>query len=362
MSVYKQINIKSKINNYSVLFVNDFQHDLQIGGKEKLFFIIDSRVKKLYQGKINSLIRKHPSMTLKASERIKTIDNAKVIIKHLIEKDIKKDFILIAVGGGTIQDITAFVASVLYRGVEWIFVPTTLLAQCDSCIGSKTSINVDEYKNQVGNFYPPTRIILDVNFLKTLTQSEVKSGLGEIIKVHLLDSKKSARSIIKNYETALTYPEAMSKLIFRSLMIKKRIIERDEFDTGFRNIMNYGHTFGHALESLTEYNLNHGQSVTIGMDISNYLSYKLKYITKSRYEDMKNILLGNWPDYNFKNLDLDVFFEYLAKDKKNTGSKVTMILTRGYGKMLKKSLLINGRIKDFILHYFSRELKNGNQK
>ncbi len=354
MSIYKRINIKSKINNYSVLFVNDFQRDLQIRNKNKLFFIIDSRVKKLYQGKINTLVRKYPSMTLVASERIKTIDNAKVIIKHLIENNVKKDFILVAIGGGTIQDITAFVASILYRGIKWIFIPTTLLAQCDSCIGSKTSINVDEYKNQVGNFYPPFRIILDVNFLKTLTQSEVKSGLGEIIKVHLLDSEESAGFIIKNYASALTNPKVMSKLIFRSLMIKKRIIEKDEFDTGYRNIMNYGNTFGHALESLTQYKLGHGQAVTIGMDISNYLSYKLDYITENRYKEMKNILLRNWPDFRLENLDLNMFFKSLTKDKKNVGSKITMILSKGPGKMVKKRLCIDVVIKNLILSYFSQ--------
>ncbi len=354
MSIYKRLNIKSRVNNYSALFVDDFKGALPAGKGKKLFFIIDSRVARLYKDELSGILKNHPHMALEASERIKTLDYAKIIIKHLIENNIKRDFILVAIGGGTIQDITGFVASIIYRGMKWIFLPTTLLAQCDSCIGSKTSINLDEYKNQVGNFYPPVKVILNLNFLKTLPPREIKSGLGEIIKVHLLSGKKGMESIAKNYEASLADPKVMKELIFKSLLIKKGVIERDEFDAGYRNIMNYGHTFGHALESLTRYRLGHGEAVTIGMDISNYLSYRLGYITQDSYQEMRNILLKNWPDYSLRNIDAGLFFRSLMKDKKNTGNSLTVILTNGPGKMRKKRLILNAKVKSLILSYFKK--------
>lgn len=353
MPTYKKLAIKSRIHNYSALFIGDLKHGLRILQGKKLFFIVDARIARLYRDALRPVMRSHPHMVLEASERIKTLDYAKVIIKRLIDSNIRKDFILVAIGGGAIQDITAFVASILYRGIKWVFLPTTLLAQCDSCIGSKTSINVDAYKNQVGNFYPPELVILNVNFLKTLPQPEIKSGMGEIIKVHLLDSIASMRFIIKNYDASLTNPKVMNQLILKSLLIKKGFIEKDEFDTGYRNIMNYGHTFGHALESLTRYRLSHGQAVTIGMDISNYLSWKLGYIRTHLYKEMKKLLLKNWPDYLLKDIDLKAFFNGLARDKKNTGNKITMILTKGPGRMIKESLPRNGKFRKLIRSYFS---------
>lgn len=358
MKAYQRLTVKSNVHNYSVMFVESFSDGLQGLKSKKLFFIVDQALDKYYGDELSEIKKRYPYMLLEASEDIKTLDYAKKIIRHLIDVNVKKDFFLVGIGGGVIQDITGFVASILYRGVKWVFFPTTLSSQCDSCIGSKTSINVDEYKNQVGNFYPPFQVVLDTNFLNTLPEAEIKSGLGEIIKVHLLDSKKAMRFINKNYDAALSNYHIMRQLIFRSLKIKKRIIEKDEFDTGYRNIMNYGHTFGHALESLTQYKLSHGQAVTIGMDISDYLSWKLGYIRKNVYKQMRSTLLKNWPEYSLKNFDLQIFFRSLTKDKKNIDNKVTMILTQGPGKMIKKSFLIDGRVKDYFLNYFSELLND----
>lgn len=352
MSIYERLNIKSKINDYSVLFVSAFNDGLAQKSGRNFFLILDRKVAKYYKDEFRGILQMYPYLLVTAAENHKTIDYAKSILRYLIDNNIRKNYTLVAIGGGVIQDITGFVASILYRGVNWVFYPTTLLSQCDSCIGSKTSINIDGYKNQVGNFYPPQKVFLNVNFLKTLPLREIKSGLGEIIKVHLLEGRRAMEFVAKNYAKALSNPEVMSSLIFRSLGIKKRIIEKDEFDRGYRNIMNYGHTFGHALESLSNYRLGHGQAVTIGMDISNYLSYKLGYINKTTYKKLKILLLKNWPDYELKNINLNLFFKSLSKDKKNTDDKITMILTRGAGKMMKKSLAIDSIFKDRISAYF----------
>lgn len=355
MSIYKRLHIKSDIRNYSVFFVNDFKDGWDKYCGKKAYLIVDYNVAKYYNNELAAVFKKYPYMIVKASEEHKTLEYVKKIIRRLIDNGVKKNHILIAVGGGIIQDLTGFVASILYRGVEWFFFPTTLLAQSDSCIGSKTSINVDEYKNQVGNFYPPSNVFLNSNFLKTLKSSDMKSGLGEIIKVHLLNGENSLKYMLKKYDQSLSDLEVMNDLIFRSLKIKKNIIEKDEFDTGYRNILNYGHTFGHALESLTGYNLPHGQAVTIGMDISNYLSHKLRLISKSTYLVMREMLLKNSFNYNLKHYDFKLFFESLSRDKKNAGNKITVILTKGPGRMIKKGLAMDAAAKNKILSFFKQQ-------
>lgn len=351
MSIYKTLPIKSKIRDYSVNFTDSFTQGLGAGDK-KLFIIIDRNVKSLYENELAKQLANFPHLEIEAVESTKTLESAKSIIRYLIDNNMKRDISLVAIGGGITQDIASFAASIIYRGINWIFVPTTLLAQSDSCIGSKTSINVDEYKNQVGNFYPPGEIYLNVKYLKTLNLRDVKSGLGEIIKVHLIDGEESLDFILDNYDKSLSDEKIMSELIFRSLEIKKRVIEIDEFDTDYRNIMNYGHTFGHALESITNYELCHGQAITIGMDISNYLSWKAGYINEDLFKKMRKILLKNWPSYNLKEIDLDSLVKSLSKDKKNIGDKVTAILNEGPGKMMKISLGLD-ELKGKINSYFA---------
>lgn len=354
MSTYKKIHIKSMIKDYELYFTDNICESLRKYKGLSLFFIVDKKVKLLHAKRIAPFLKKYPHIEIEALESNKTLDKTNGFIKQLIKEGFKKNHILAAIGGGIIQDIVGFVSSILYRGVEWVFYPTTLLAQCDSCIGSKTSINIEEYKNQVGNFYPPSSIFLDTKFLETLSKKEIKSGLGEAIKVHLLDSPKSADYILKKYDEVLLDPAAMREVIFRSLLIKKRIIEKDEFDKGYRNIMNYGHTFGHALESVTNYAIPHGQAVTVGVDISNHVSLKLGYIKESEYYKMKRAIIKNWPQLNKNNINMKLFFDALSKDKKNVDNKVSMILTKGPGKMFKDSIILDKNIKKILTSYFKK--------
>ncbi|MGV2387507.1 MAG UNVERIFIED_CONTAM: hypothetical protein LVR29_01675 [Microcystis novacekii LVE1205-3] len=165
-----------------------------------------------------------------------------------MELGFRKDCTLLVIGGGVIQDIGCFIASVLFRGIKWILIPTTLLAQCDSCIGSKSSINIQNFKNQIGTFYPPHEIILVFSVLKTLPSDEIRSGLGEIIKLNLLVGQSEVKQMKINLQKLSSDFLEIQNLILDALNIKRRYIERDEFDKGVRNILNYGHTFGHAYE------------------------------------------------------------------------------------------------------------------
>lgn len=332
---FEDIKIKSKVHSYSVKFVDNYLDSLQTDIDKNTFVVIDYNVLKQGGHKLLKNLRQDKTIAIEAAEENKTYNKVSEYIGRLLARDIRKNSKLIAIGGGVIQDITGFIASILFRGIEWIYYPTTLLAQADSCIGSKTSINFGKYKNQIGTFYPPTKIVLDMGFLKTLHQNDICSGMGEIIKVHFIDGQASVDYIKKNYELALENDKVMADLIHRSLMIKKRFIERDEFDKDYRNILNYGHTFGHAVETLTNNKIPHGRAVVLGMCMANYVALKYKHLTEEEYEDMVVLLEDVIYKYPFTINDKQLFVDALARDKKNTSKSIMAILPQGIGDMVK---------------------------
>ena len=233
-------------------------------------------------------------------------------------------------GGGITQDVTAFVASIFCRGIDWKFMPTTLLAQADSCIGSKTSINFDGVKNLVGTFYPPSEIFCDTDFLNTLSVDDIKSGIGEILHYYLLKDHEAAEQLMRSYDTLLRSRKAFLPHIKKSLSIKKEVIELDEFDQAERRIFNYGHTFGHAIEVLSDYKVPHGQAVTYGMRIANYIAYRRGLIDWEVFSRLNGVLGKNMPDFSIiKSGKLDHFVDLLLKDKKSVGQSVVCVLPYG---------------------------------
>lgn len=352
MSVSNVLEIKSNIRDYSVLFVDDFSEVITKDSLEKrAFFIIDQSVCHLYNQQLESVLRPKRHLIVEATEQHKTLDYVEIAIRFLLRNNIKRNDRLIAIGGGIIQDIAGFIASILFRGLGWIYYPTTLLAQCDSCIGSKTSMNVGEFKNQLGTYYPPQHIILDVNFLKTLSLTDIKSGLGEIIKVHLLDGADGLEYITAHYTQSSSDSALLKELILRSLGIKKNIIGKDEFDRDYRNILNYGHTFGHAVESITEYQICHGQAVTVGMDIENYISFRLGILSERFFNLMRMPIVKNYPEFHLEKEHIEPLLVALSKDKKNVDENLTIILTKGPGEMLKTKLPFNHNLKEYINDY-----------
>lgn len=345
--------VKSRLRDYKVRFVRDLSATIGDQRSTGAFLIIDKRLPLRFQAKIRARFSKERVIAVTADERTKTLDGCARLLQELVGRNIRKDNILFVVGGGAVEDLAGFVSTVLFRGINWVFCPTTLLAQADSCIGSKSSINFGKYKNLLGSFYPPSEVLIDVDFLETLPLDEIRSGIGEILHFYLVAGDRNrAILMMSRYEHYLNKPGDLKPFILASLKIKKAVIERDELDKGERNLFNYGHTFGHALEFLTDYRLCHGQAVTVGMDMSNYISYKLGYISENMYTQMNKILVKNWPKFDFARFDLDLFFKALSRDKKNIGEMTTMILTRGSGKMMKRSLPLDNLMKGNIIMYF----------
>ena len=327
--------IKSSIRNYEVFFSQSIFESLEVVLKSDDVIFIDKNVFAHLHEDVQQLITTNNHILIDATEKQKSYTALTPIIEELIECGFRKNNKLIAIGGGITQDITAFISSIMYRGVEWLFFPTTLLAQADSCIGGKTSINIGKYKNQLGNFYPPQKIFIIPEFIKTLPELDFKSGMGEMLHFYLVSGEDDFTFYQKHYEKAFTDQNTLLKLVKRNLEIKKGFIECDEFDRGERQLLNYGHSFGHAIESLTNYKIPHGIAVSYGMDMSNFISVKLGFIENTLRQRVRSQLEKVWEGTSINNIDVKVFEKALSRDKKNIRNTYQLILTKGLGSMLK---------------------------
>jgi len=319
------------------------------------FVILDSRVGDLYRAPLkNAIERARGVITIEAIEPNKDARKALDVAEQLMEMGLRRNHQLVAIGGGIIQDITCFLASTLLRGVAWTFLPTTLLAQCDSCIGSKSSINLGKYKNILGTFLPPNQILIDTSFLKTLTRAELCSGVGEMLKVHALAGDESFFSLVEDYHQIFTDDQVLLRRIRKSLEIKKNYIEADEFDRGIRNLLNYGHSFGHAVESATNFAIPHGVAVTIGMDMANFISEKLGLAAEGFFKRAHPTLRANYQDFSSVDLDLNKIIAALAKDKKNTAQALVLILRDQQGSFSKTPVISDARFQSALNDYLTQ--------
>jgi 3-dehydroquinate synthase len=325
---------------------------------ETTHFIVDRKVAQLYSEQLQTVLEAPSVLILDALETNKSVENLPDYIEFLVGKNIRRNHTLVAIGGGIMQDITSFLAATLLRGIEWIFFPTTLLSQADSCIGSKSSINCRGTKNILGTFTPPQKIYLSTCFLRTLELSELKSGVGEMLKVHAIAGPRDFQSIAWDFDALFSNSEMMMKRIRRSLEIKKDYIEKDEFDKGPRLIFNYGHSFGHAIESATNFEIPHGIAVSIGCDMANYCAYRLGISTETIWKSMSPTFKANYQGYETKEIPFEPFLSALGKDKKNIGKdSFSLILPDQKAKIFKGSYQNSSKLLG-IFEDFLTKLKN----
>jgi len=358
------MKIQSKIKDYSVEMTDnllDKKEEIFSGLKyDRLFYFVDDNVYRYYSEKMKQFIGDDVYLVINAFETNKEYNNLARYYTALIENSFTRNDILVTIGGGILQDISGFVASTLYRGVKWIFLPTTLLAQADSCIGSKTSINFGNNKNLIGSFYPPDKIFIDINFCDTLTPKYFNSGLGEIIKFHLLSNEKGY-SLLRKYlaSSDLKHGENFKNIIWSTLEIKKSYFEEDEFDADRRNLLNYGHCFGHALESASDFEICHGEAVLVGMGFANLLSLKRGVMKKEKHAEFEEIFRKHYPRFNISNICVEDIIYYLKHDKKRVGRDLTMILSKDIGRQFKFNDIKEKEVMDvfdeFVRKYPSKE-------
>lgn len=320
--------IHSKFKEYSVIFKNELSFLKNYFDKKDTYFVIDKNVYQLYKDTMFDGLRQEQYMLLDAEEEKKNIQTVLDICEEMTKLSGKRNIHLISVGGGITQDITGLVANILYRGIYWTFVPTTLLAACDSCIGGKTSLNYKHFKNLLGTFYPPDEILICASVLKSLTEKDFQSGLGEVVKFNVMYGDAGIERLENDIEKLLAREEdTVSKYIHSSLEFKKTYIEEDEFDKGVRIHLNFAHTFGHAIESVTEYAIPHGTAVAMGTLIANEISNKRGYLSKERKERMEKLLVKIINiDIDFEKMKVEQMISAIRKDKKQTDDRIKAVL------------------------------------
>lgn len=321
--------IHSRLGDYAVEFVHGDAWVRGLAVLDHAFVVVDENVWALHATGVLAPLRDTEPVVLPISEEQKTYATVAELCDLVTARAAKRNSVVVSVGGGITQDVTGYLASTLYRGVRWVYVPTTLLAMADSCIGGKTSLNHGAHKNLVGTMYPPERVVVNADFVDTLHEEDYSSGLGEVVKLHLLGGQETVEELRADLPALLARePAAVRRATHASLCIKRGFIEEDEFDRGRRNLLNYGHCFGHAVETATGFTVPHGQAVVIGMLLADALARRRGLLRQAeerrrRVELLLPVLLVR------PRLDrsaVDRVIDAMRYDKKRTGEGLALVM------------------------------------
>ena len=318
-------NIHISGNNFPKAILNK-----HLKNKNKILIITDDGIPKNHIKKLKNTINNKNVyiFSLKSGEKSKSFSSYQKLLNKLFELKFDRSDIVIAFGGGVVGDITGFSAATYMRGIKYIQIPTTLLAQVDSSVGGKTAINVAQGKNLVGAFYNPSLVIVSTYFLNTLSDEEFKSGLGEVVKYALIGNKKLRSIIERNSQQIISREESVLKsIIEESIKTKSKIVTKDEKENGIRAILNFGHTFGHAIEAYKNYKgITHGAAITLGMVIASRISFYEGYIKNYQLDNVVNLISSiglrtDYSKYNYIQLK-----KYIKSDKKIKNGKLNLVL------------------------------------
>ena len=364
-----KLNINTKNLKYPIIIGRKLYNNLpKLLDKNSISFnkcliVIDNKIKKKIISRILNKFKKKNRIVylFKANEKNKNQKSVDKILNILLKNNFQRNDCLISVGGGITGDVSGFASSIYKRGIKFVNVPTTLLAQVDSSIGGKTGVNTSHGKNLIGSFYQPHLVVSDINFLKTLPKREIICGYAEIFKHSLILKKKNFEFLNKNASKILKIESPfIEKSIIESCKIKKKIVELDENEKNLRKILNFGHTFAHAYEATLNYSnkLNHGEAVFLGIISAITFSLKIKLLSKIDYIKIKDhFIKNNLPrkvNNYFTKKDLHKLISFMKKDKKNTSNLVNLILIKKIGK-----LKLNLNFKDReIYNFLKKELIN----
>ena len=328
------LTIRSGQGDYQVDFPADLTQLLaQLESFTRAVVLVDETVAKIYREPLSPLLDRLPWLSVPATEDEKTLAGAQRALEFFQQNNATKQTVVIAIGGGIIQDIATFSSHIYYRGLRWVYVPTTLLGMCDSCIGAKASINFNAFKNQLGAFHSPHRVLICLPFLDTLSDTEIISGYGEILKLLLTGSVKQFALLRESVEQGgLRNPE-LSRLIYESLNVKKRVIEEDEYERDLRRILNYGHTFGHALEAITHHGIPHGKAVAWGVDLVNYIAVERGLLDRTEYDSIHAFIQKYFAHRLAGPVSARDLIDATRRDKKVADGKVSLILLHTAGEL-----------------------------
>lgn len=335
------VNIKSEEKNYPI-FIEDEDILLlkekiltYVEGK-KYLVVISQMVEKLYGKTLG--FSKENVYVLKDGEKEKNFNNYKKITERALQMKLTRKDAIIAIGGGVVGDLAGFVSSTYMRGIDFIQVPTTLLACVDSSVGGKVAIDTDYGKNLVGAFYQPKAVFINPNFLKTLDDRQFKTGLGEVVKYSFIEKSckcdedlNLTNFLSENVEKIINRDERiLSKLIEICVKLKISVVEKDEKESGLRRILNFGHTYGHAIEKITKYKkFTHGEAIVAGMKYAFNLAIKRNLIDKN-YKFFAEDVIKKFNFVEIPEFDREKMIELMQLDKKACNEKIVFILPTDY--------------------------------
>ena len=338
--------MRMKCCGYNIIFgekiFEDFDKFIDLSKYSKVIILTEKKIYNLWKNKIDSTIRYNKLIQIDSGERMKNFDTTKTILTEMIDSGTDRKSLLINIGGGMITDLGGFVASIYMRGVDYINCPTTLLSMVDASIGGKNGVNLDNTKNIIGCFGHPKMVLIDIEFLQTLERRELMSAYGEIIK-HSIIFDKNYFNILTEYANNNKCIEKIESgslltVIQKSLKIKKHIVEKDFKEKNIRQLLNFGHTIGHAIEALslnTDNHILHGEAVIVGMIVESKIAVKMGLLSNNEQEKIKNLI----KKYGFEslinrkfNFQLNEMMQIMRKDKKNQNGEIKMVLPTKVGK------------------------------
>lgn len=346
----KNIDIQLSGGSYNIIIDHGLIKEIgfaisKIYNGDKIAIITDDNVNKYYGDIVEKSLKAKGYNTLKIvippGEKSKSVESLLKLYSDLLEFKINRGNLIVALGGGVVGDLTGFCASTLLRGIPFIQIPTSLLAQIDSSIGGKVAVDLPQGKNLIGSFYHPKAVYIDPEVLNTLDKKFINDGLGEVIKYGLIKDVNlfSRLEKIKDYKELM---ESMDYIIYTCCNIKKEVVQRDEKDMGERMILNFGHTIGHAIEKLQNYTgLSHGEAVAVGMYKITMKSEELGISKAGLSEKIKSLLIKFNLPYEEDNFAKNELLEAINFDKKNINKNINLVLIKDIGESFIKSVPID---------------------
>lgn len=342
MVMSKILSVKENgIPSYDIRIEQDYKgleqvfRELKTSG-HRICIVSDTTISKYYMENVVEIAKDYASVvetfTLKPGEEQKNLYSVHQLYEYLIQSKFDRKDFLIALGGGVVGDLTGFVAATYLRGISFIQMPTTLLAMVDSSVGGKTGVDFSSYKNMVGAFKQPKAVYINTSTLRTLDERQYCSGLGEVTKYGYIQDKAFDQWIKENMDGILKKePEALAHMIYTSCDNKRKVVEEDPKEQGLRAILNFGHTLGHAIEKMMDFQLYHGECVSIGMVAAAYISYKRNMITKEDLLSIQNTLKQCDLPISIQKLNEEELIDITKNDKKMDAGKIKFILLDGIG-------------------------------
>ena len=351
---------------YDIVFEHSFDGLLEelteLGVAEKRVCIItDSHVDDLYGEELAKLLEgkcaKVAKCVFPAGEASKNLDTVKVVYKFLIEEQFDRKDMLIALGGGVVGDLTGYVAATYLRGVDFVQIPTTLLAQVDSSIGGKTGVDFDGYKNMVGAFRMPRLVYMNLKVLDTLEERQYYAGFAEVMKSALIKDAALYEWLIENmYEICEKEADVVEEMVMRCCGIKKLVVEKDPTEKGDRALLNLGHTIGHAIEKAKGFELYHGECVALGTVAAAFISWKKGMLRMEEYYEVRDMFVPFYLPISIDDINPEEILELTKSDKKMSGGRIRFILLKKIGKAVIDETVTDEEILDAINEiYFSDE-------